>query len=377
MAETEQGHVIRQFQIFKTSDQQNALRVHEIGAKAENVILSNNTSVQDAIGDVSSLQQSLRQITSNDKILLSKRSNDVTTLSASVYDKDVLTKANKVEFSPQEYISKIGCVWVTRENNGLKVSTSLKDFIFQVKAGSSTLDFNETYRIATLPSTFNSIILTSLSEKYCFKEGTQYKDTITISQTQAGLNTGELCEVYRKKLDTENTRSGISLSLVDLIYPIGSLYFTTNETPPNLLFGGIWERYAAGRCLIGSNIDGTGSLNKRWVGESGGEETHTLKQSETPLRKHTHPIDKHTHGMSHTHTRGGRWYDGKGSSNTAFKATKDKVKCTTSVNTGTSSKANTDQNSTGITAKENTALSGTGHNNMQPFIVVNIWRRVS
>lgn len=377
MAETEQGHVIRQFQIFKTSDQQNALRVHEIGAKAENVILSNNTSVQDAIGDVSSLQQSLEQITDNDKVLLSKRSNDVTTLSASVYDKDVLTKANRVEFSPQEYMFKIGCIWVARENNELKVSTSLKDFIFQVKAGSSTLDIDETYRIVTLPSTFNSIILTSLSEKYCFKEGTQYKDTITISQTQAGLNTGELCEVYRKKLDTENTRSGISLSLVDLIYPVGSLYFTTNETPPNLLFGGVWERYAAGRCLIGSNIDASGSLSKRWVGETSGEETHLLIPSETAIRNHTHPIDNHTHTLKHTHNMGGSvWDAGSGGTKKAYvQSSKRKVKA---LNTQENTSFTTSNPNVILSAKNPTESNATvRHNNMQPFIVVNIWRRVS
>lgn len=51
--------------------------------------------------------------------------------------------------------------------------------------------------------------------------------------------------------------------LVDLVYPVGSLYFSTNSTNPSTLFGGTWEPYAQGRTIIGAGQgnDGTTSMS--------------------------------------------------------------------------------------------------------------------
>lgn len=56
---------------------------------------------------------------------------------------------------------------------------------------------------------------------------------------------------------------GITRKLVDLVYPVGSLYMSTNSTNPSTLFGGAWQPYAQGRCLIGAGEgdDGTTSMS--------------------------------------------------------------------------------------------------------------------
>lgn len=38
-------------------------------------------------------------------------------------------------------------------------------------------------------------------------------------------------------------------------YPIGSIYTTVENINPSDYFGGIWERFANGRCLVGVNED--------------------------------------------------------------------------------------------------------------------------
>lgn len=62
--------------------------------------------------------------------------------------------------------------------------------------------------------------------------------------------------------------------IIDLIYPVGSFYMSTESTPPQELFGGTWERIK-GRFLWGvDDTDDPGSV--------GGEKTHTLTENELP-----------------------------------------------------------------------------------------------
>lgn len=55
---------------------------------------------------------------------------------------------------------------------------------------------------------------------------------------------------------------------LDFIYPIGSLYLTTNAISPSVLFGGTWERISDDAYLkiatgsTAGNLDGTSSEHK-------------------------------------------------------------------------------------------------------------------
>ena len=64
-------------------------------------------------------------------------------------------------------------------------------------------------------------------------------------------------------------------TLADLIYPVGSVYISfNNEADPSVLFGGTWERIR-NRFLWAATENGV-------MGETGGEESHTLTVSEMP-----------------------------------------------------------------------------------------------
>ena len=69
-------------------------------------------------------------------------------------------------------------------------------------------------------------------------------------------------------------------TLVDLIYPVGSIYMSVNSTNPGTLFGGTWEQIQ-GRFLLGMS-------SSYPAGSQGGEAEHTLTVSEMP--SHNHPI---------------------------------------------------------------------------------------
>lgn len=66
---------------------------------------------------------------------------------------------------------------------------------------------------------------------------------------------------------------------VDLMYPVGSIYLSTNSTNPSEYFGGEWEQWGKGRVPVG--ID-TNDTNFNTVEKTGGEKTHTLIEAELP-----------------------------------------------------------------------------------------------
>ena len=97
-----------------------------------------------------------------------------------------------------------------------------------------------------------------------------------------------------------------SASLLDKVYPVGSIYMSTTNTSPASFLGGEWEPLK-NKFLVGAGdtykVNATGGASSH-AHTTGG---HTLTADELP---------KHTHGEAggHAHTRGsmnitGEWYD--------------------------------------------------------------------
>jgi len=122
----------------------------------------------------------------------------------------------------------------------------------------------------------------------------------------------------------------------DSIYPVGAIYLSVNNINPSSLFGGTWEQIKD-RFLLASGT-------KYQLGNIGGEETHKLTENEMP---------------SHSH------------------------KATNFVYNSTNNPFNINPNGTSklSTAKGNIGVDFSGgneaHNNMPPYLVVNIWKRIS
>ena len=83
--------------------------------------------------------------------------------------------------------------------------------------------------------------------------------------------------------------------LVDILYPVGCYFDTTDKTfNPNTAWGGTWEKVVDGRVLIA----GGGNYN---VGSNYGESTHTLTVQELPTHSHSVSVSEsgeHTHQMN-------------------------------------------------------------------------------
>lgn len=144
--------------------------------------------------------------------------------------------------------------------------------------------------------------------------------------------------------------------LIDVFYPVGAVFESTNSENPSNFMGGTWERFGNGRVTVGvDESDGTGTL-------SDGNKT---LGSVNPLSYHTHQmkaiIGGGTAGASQTkyginYANLGTWRVG------------DLAEISSTSNVMPSSE-------TGMVAKAKG--ENTNHNNWQPSISVYRWRRIA
>lgn len=93
------------------------------------------------------------------------------------------------------------------------------------------------------------------------------------------------CITY--KIESNNS------SIVDTIYPVGSIYMSMNDTSPGTLFGGTWEKLPGGRCLVNVGYlddDGSNESIRVKLGEKGGDK-------DTKLVNHQHTFE-HRHYLN-------------------------------------------------------------------------------
>ena len=177
-------------------------------------------------------------------------------------------------------------------------------------------------------------------------------DTYTITLTSGDTATfnvtnGETVNIPALKQEIFNT-----------IYPVGAVYITFDTANPSTLFGGTWTK-VEGKFLLGSSS--SYALNT-----TGGEETHTLSESEIPIHSHTGETETGYTNSMRIVSSAGSIYD----SNHTL---------------GYESSAYTDITGTGNFPGGNhwhsfttdTTGGGQAHNNMPPFIAVNIWKRTA
>ena len=136
-------------------------------------------------------------------------------------------------------------------------------------------------------------------------------------------------------------------------YPVGSIYISTSNTNPSTIYGGTWERYGRGKTLVGLNESETefSTINK-----TGGEKTHTLTINEMP---------SHNHQIGSGDGSNGLIIGSAPESNILVGVNNYYIKYD-GVGNGPSTYLNT-YNVGGSSA----------HNNLQPYITVYMWKRIS
>ena len=195
---------------------------------------------------------------------------------------------------------------------------------------------------------FMIIILLVVNIGVMNKNRSQEKNLEEIAK-QYSQNETDLNNAYLGEID-ENSASIVS-QLINVIYPVGSIYITTNEQNPGEYLGGEWESYGEGRTIVGA---GTGTdennVQKMFeINQTGGEYQHVLTKDEMP--SHDHEIFATVN---------------------SYTIVKDGVYLT---NTGVSSDTIVDS---GRNQGRTRANGGNqAHNNIQPYIVTYMWKRIN
>ena len=100
------------------------------------------------------------------------------------------------------------------------------------------------------------------------------------------------------------TSAGIDKqSVIDTVYPVGSLYWSSKDTDPSTLFGGTWVQIKDRFVLACGDTYKT-------VGATGGASSITLAVENLPSHNHSFTpsgtVSSHTHGLNnHTHSFSG------------------------------------------------------------------------
>ena len=193
-------------------------------------------------------------------------------------------------------------------------------------------------------------------------------------------------------------------SIVNTIYPVGSIYMSVNNTNPSTLFGGTWVKIE-GKFLLSSGKAPEDNSKTYSVQSTGGSKNAVTVE-------HTHIQNAHTHSQnSHNHTQNGHHHTTSGSDLSGnyqflmgghdfkfriadvarkvpakdstgvfyFYATGDDLNAYRSTNTGNATATNnaataTNNNTTAV--NQSTGVSGVDKN-MPPYFVVNVWQRVA
>ena len=180
---------------------------------------------------------------------------------------------------------------------------------------------------------------------------------------------GDVLAQINGNLDATNIKNGsltrqlFATDALSAMWPVGSVYVSVNNTNPSSQLGGTWVQFAAGRTLVG--VDTTQDEFNN-VEKTGGNKTVALTANQNG--PHTHTGTTSTDG-NHAHS-----YSVPYRSQLTHYGSYARVAWEGSYEIGRTTGAAGSHNHRFTTANSG---SGEPHSNLQPYIAVYFWKRIS
>ena len=139
--------------------------------------------------------------------------------------------------------------------------------------------------------------------------------------------------------------------LINMIYPVGSIYMSVNAVDPSTLFGGTWEKIKDVFLLASGDVYS--------IGATGGEASVTLTAAQSGLPSHNH---------------------GPSTADASFLITEGDALTRHTVASG-SGAVNMVRSPSAVLRNSNTSSTSQNasqsHENMPPYLAVNVWKRTA
>ena len=162
-------------------------------------------------------------------------------------------------------------------------------------------------------------------------------------------------------------------NLINLVYPVGSIYMSVNNVSPATFLGGTWEQIQ-NRFLLSAG-------SSYAAGSTGGEASHTLSVAETPAHTHTRgtmeisggiTVIGHTSGVTYGMNLDGSTFEGVFS-----KYGSGTTNAFNNYSTATRSNGFRFDASKNWTGATSSVGGNAAHNNMPPYLTVYMWKRTA
>lgn len=170
-------------------------------------------------------------------------------------------------------------------------------------------------------------------------------------------------------------------SILNLVYPVGSIYMSVNNVSPQTFLGGTWTAWGSGRVPVGvsTNDSDFGTVEK-----TGGEKKHQLTTNEMPSHRHigqysyTKTYTNHAQKPTDPPTQALEVNQGTREVEVQYKVITDNV-ATTSYYASGSGPTNDIFFSEKVKSQYGVADNGSdiAHNNLQPYITCYMWKRTA
>lgn len=168
-------------------------------------------------------------------------------------------------------------------------------------------------------------------------------------------------------------------SILDLVYPVGSIYMSVNNASPQTFLGGTWERWGQGCVPVGVSANANDSDFGK-VEQQGGERKHQLTKDEMPAHDHKGTYTTTDHYTINIPGSGDSFIE-MPSGTDAVEVKYEQTQSASLVRNG--SRPTSNQLDIDYTKKVK-ALYGvpsqggnTAHNNLQPYITCYMWKRMA